>query len=542
MNSAKKFLNNKKTKKQIIMICLFCFLLTLLLAVILNVPFIGSVIDAILFEFLFGWNKIFLYSLLIIGVISIISKTFRKIYSSKIIIIILVLVFLLSGFIMESVYYYSNNIDIKNISQIYVGGTGYLSLWKQNIFNPSISTHVDYKELISCNSFSYGGFSMLLLFTIAFACFPVFLILSIILFITIFCLLLFKTNIFIKFKNKIIKILGGFTSKEIIINSSTPQEKYVTTNINIPNFISKDIISSIPELQEFIRVENIINKNKKILFIGFNVKDNYTKFEYENYFLFKYEILNGLIYHNHIRKISCDAIDLYIWKEFNNIYIKVYKYDKKIPFEKILLKENSWNQLPIGVSKINQPLICDFFKKPNLYIFGSKGSGSSMAISQIFKYYSYFNIYKNFSIWALTNDAKHIAKYDPKIFENKEHFYKYINEVIKPLLNRKDSPTHATIIFIDKEFFNQELEEFVLNNLSVNNLFVHFIIQCPENYKLNYFSDRFSYLIFNKSEKNLNINDSIINLSSLIRKGEFIFIDDIYNLNNIQRGQISYVK
>lgn len=243
--------NNKinQTKYKLkIHLCIFIFLCLIWLISFFRVPVVGVLLDAIFFEFLFGYTKYLIYLILLITLIFWFKKPKFYFIFSKRHLIFYILLILFFCFLLSTINLYINHLQNLNFSEFYINhNEAYLNNWY--IYN--LKNILNIKNYLYFNKFAWGGLIGTLFISIlnkySFIVFLIFILLGLIL---VF-LLVFNNKISKKIKEKAINKLGGFNSNQIKIT----EQSYT------------------------IESQEILEKNKLLILDNTNLKENQIEFK-----------------------------------------------------------------------------------------------------------------------------------------------------------------------------------------------------------------------------------------------------------------------
>ncbi len=423
--------------------------LVIFVACVLRIPYFGFYLDTILFDFFFGWTKYFIYIFILLLFISFWNSKLKNILISKKKILIVCFCVIIICLLMNAIQYYVDKIWTVPVKDLFVGSNGFVSCWKNNILDLNNST-VPYKILISPKRFEFGGILGYSFIAICLTAMPVFIVIICLVVLTFVCLFVFsaktKQKILEKFRNKTIKKLGGFTSEEIKIKEVNKVTDTIDFNEAVEN--AAQAVQPIPIVQKqqeieqftsFIDVNVDYGKNQYLnniwkndrtissrdwLFLPstkddyFEVKQNVLK-DYrpriEKFFgLYdlKVEHFETVInyqsvclhYHctkeefNIIKKNSDQLAQLMGTKDvkvYSNVedeaIIELYLDTQNSISFKEAIHDSKFLSFALFKTSSRKSYKLDLYDAPSVVLYGAKGSGKSVVMTNIITSFSIFN-------------------------------------------------------------------------------------------------------------------------------------------------------
>lgn len=451
----------KKTNKVLKIVFWFLSFIFTTLSLI-RVPFVGAFFDATIFSILFGYTKYIAYFLIYLYlIISLLPNKKSKIFNRKNILNIAT-IWLLISIIISSIMVLVNYNTLEGSSltfnQYFIGNPdSYFDYWKNHDWLNVMS-----KNLFYANPRGYGGLLSFVIVILFVAVSPIVLAI-----IMIFLIIFIVSFNFKKHQNKLnsksnissknVAFLRWTSIKEQIFNNKKfyDAKKYLNilneTDFQLPikslNSISDTSVDHYDELK--IEAEKTTKK----------IQSNFSNLKIDFHLISKTILFRSIIWKYEFKskkdlKIIKDNLEQFKNSLIINDVNVYFDNDKLIISEKIDLKpivslkeglnkisSNNYYSFLIGKLEDRNIIYINGLLEPNMIVFGSKGSGLSMFISNLILSIAALNNKEllDISILDTSNKTLKILSKLPQVtnFSTEQHeIIKSLDKVIELINNR----------------------------------------------------------------------------------------------------------
>lgn len=262
-SSSKKKKFDKELFKTVSINLIRVLAIVILLLSIIRVPYFGAFIDAVIFGFIFGWARYFVYGILLIALVLLwFPKYYRKVFSKKKWLMYLAIAFAFSIILSGIGTYVMNLNGLGSFTQFFINKNGgnvnhsFISSWYENLWLDDIVKYnhsflndaslingnkvLDYAHTISPSHYEYGGlFGIFWVAVFIFAAPALLIVIGVIIVVVALSFIIAKKKRNQKtlspLRIKLIQLLGGYTEKQ----ENSDIQKYDVSEMKFSSSIHK---------------------------------------------------------------------------------------------------------------------------------------------------------------------------------------------------------------------------------------------------------------------------------------------------------------
>lgn len=412
---------------KLVKILLQVILLIFLTMSLARVPYVGAFFDATIFSILFGYTKYFAYLLIyILVILSWIPRWKVKLFTTKNILIISAIWLMVSiiisslGILIDYNVFAGNGLTFKqyfinNLQPNEPGRLGYFDFWLQNDW--ANVTNVTKSAWFYLNPQSYGGILSFTLVVLFESVAP--LVLTILMLGGIIAVIVWQVrktyyqssnNDWIKKQHHLYETKKYFEASQYLKKVMTQSHKLPIGNIKDLSDGSTDFLVDLTTSYEQFTAK--FNRFLTSLNLDFSLVNKEIMFKS---FTCVYKLSgkrSKKIFEEHIDEFNSEFFGLeinYYFDDNNNLVIS-QKLDLKsiISMQSMLSTIGNKNSYCLGIGQLSdrQNIYINGLLEPNLKVFGSKGSGHSMFVSNLILSIASLNSHEKLSIDIIDTSNK----------------------------------------------------------------------------------------------------------------------------------------